>query len=77
MPEKTVMEVVNDYWEIIGIFISGLAAWFSLRSQSDKNKEDIVELKGRIGKLEDRLDHKLDDVQTTLREILMLIGEKK
>ena len=75
--ERTLMGVISDYWEFIISAIAFIAGYVNLKAQSFNNKESISEMKSRIGRLEDRLDTKLDSVQESLKEILILIGGKK
>lgn len=75
--ERTLMQIISDYWDIILFFFAVVAGYVNLKSQSVRNRDDIVELKSRLDKLEGRLDSKLDDVQKDIKEILILIGGKK
>lgn len=75
--QKTLIEIISEYKEFIGLSVALIAGWVNLKAQSVRNKDDITELKARLERLEDRLDTKLDDVQKDIKEILILIGGKK
>lgn len=75
--QKTLIEIISEYKEFIGLSVALIAGWVNLKAQSIRNKDDITELKTRLERLEDRLDTKLDDVQKDIKEILILIGGKK
>jgi len=75
--QKTLIEIISEYKEFIGLSVALVAGWVNLKAQSLRNKDDITELKNKLERLEDRLDTKLDDVQKDIKEILILIGGKK
>lgn len=75
--QKTLIEIISEYKEFIGLSVALIAGWVNLKAQSVRNKDDITELKARLERLENRLDTKLDDVQKDIKEILILIGGKK
>lgn len=75
--QKTLIEIISEYKEFIGLSVALIAGWVNLKAQSIRNKDDITELKARLERLENRLDTKLDDVQKDIKEILILIGGKR
>lgn len=75
--QKTLIEIISEYKEFIGLSVALIAGWVNLKAQSVRNKDDITELKARLERLENRLDTKLDDVQKDIKEILILIGGKR
>lgn len=75
--QNTLIEIISEYKEFIGLSVALIAGWVNLKAQSIRNKDDITELKARLERLENRLDTKLDDVQKDIKEILILIGGKR